>query len=270
MSAAEDYIRALALAITRQEDQTDSEMKGALFLLALRIRALVLTLPDSGIARQLEYPRLAPRILGEIQNTSNRIFAILRTRLEGIERLSLQAAGQLFDTTPPQGRPVSILLEQTRVGVQSLLALFRPNERIGSSEFAAQLMRLLDKSLQLEFLRDTPTDAVADKVVEVRIRKGDEVPVVNKGSVANAWRFRAKAVVAAAYWQIAFNAQQRTAVNAVRVIEEWEWNAVLDPKTCPICRPLDGERSPYPNGFPQGPPPLHPNCRCILIPIYGD
>ena len=260
----EEYIRELALAITRQEDQTDSEMKGALFLLALRIRALVLTLPEGGIARQMEYPRLLPRITSEVQATSNRIFAILRTRLEAVERLSLTAAGELFDAVPPQGRPVSVLLEQTRVGVQSLLTLFRYNERLGSSDFTAQLIRLLDKSLQAEFIKGTPTDEVADKVVEVRIRRGEEVPVVNKGSVANGWRFRTKAIVAAAYWQIAFNAQQRTAVEAVRVIEEWEWSAVLDPKTCPICRPLDGERSPYPAGFPQGPPPLHPNC------VLGD
>jgi hypothetical protein len=64
-----------------------------------------------------------------------------------------------------------------------------------------------------------------------------------------------------------------------------EWNAATDLATCPFCEELDGRRIPtrsnfFDSGdalrvgdaemdFPSGidHPPLHPNCRCSLIPV---
>lgn len=42
------------------------------------------------------------------------------------------------------------------------------------------------------------------------------------------------------------------------------WNAVLDAKTCPICRPLDGTSVPVGQNFTVE-PPVHPNCRCNIV-----
>lgn len=47
-----------------------------------------------------------------------------------------------------------------------------------------------------------------------------------------------------------------------------EWSAV--DTACPdLCQPLDGERVPISADFPEGDPPLHPNCRCSLVVIPG-
>ena len=53
----------------------------------------------------------------------------------------------------------------------------------------------------------------------------------------------------------------------------WQWVAVLDDKVCDRCEFFDGQRwdSQYePVGdapeFPEN-PPLHPNCRCSLVPV---
>lgn len=49
---------------------------------------------------------------------------------------------------------------------------------------------------------------------------------------------------------------------------DWEqqWDAASD--ACEICEPFDGIRVAVNEGFPEGEPPLHPNCRCdvVLIP----
>ena len=78
MTKDEEYIRALALFIPREEDLTDTEIRPLLLALALRIRTLILTLPESPLARQLEYPRLRTTLLPQIQTTSTRIYTILR------------------------------------------------------------------------------------------------------------------------------------------------------------------------------------------------
>lgn len=265
----EEYIRELGLAVTRLEDDTDRDTKGALFELALRIRALLLTLPEGALERQIVYPRLRNRIASEIQTTVNRVLAVLRGRLQTAEDLATGTAGNLFDRPPLRPRELGEILDTTRIGVQTLRTLFTPNPTTGISPFAEQLLRLLDRSVQSRFVQDVRTIAIADAVVGVRYRKGEQFPVVSKGTVANGWRFRVKGLIAAAFWALAYQAQQRAATETSRPITEWQWNAVLDPKTCPVCRPLDGERTALPEAFPEGPPPLHPFCRCVLIPIYA-
>lgn len=48
------------------------------------------------------------------------------------------------------------------------------------------------------------------------------------------------------------------------------WEALLDMKTCSICRALDGETAkpnqPFKNGLYA--PPVHPHCRCFLTLVY--
>lgn len=270
MEAAEAYIRALAEAVTRQEDIIADDTRRELLELAYRLRALLLQLPNAALERQLAYSRLRRRITAEIQYTLNRIFPAITNALEPIELLTLDAAGALFDVAAPLPRNTAQLLSETRIRFQSLNSLFTLRTATGASDFAVQLFRLLDKTVQAAFLQNVPTAELADRVVRVRTRGDRRIPVLTKGTVANSFRSRFKAIVAAAFWAIAYTNQQRTAAGARRRIEGWRWNAVLDPKTCPICRPLDDTTALFPDAFPQGPPPLHPFCRCIVIPMFDD
>lgn len=43
-----------------------------------------------------------------------------------------------------------------------------------------------------------------------------------------------------------------------------KWDATLDSETCDECSKLDGTEIPMNDEFPQGDPPLHPNCRCSI------
>lgn len=46
-------------------------------------------------------------------------------------------------------------------------------------------------------------------------------------------------------------------------IEEWKILATHDEKTCPICSSRDGEQ----HSINEAPVPLHPRCRCTMIPV---
>jgi len=72
----------------------------------------------------------------------------------------------------------------------------------------------------------------------------------------------------------ASNQAQLDAYTQSGVVEAQQWLAT-DP--CPECAPYDGEvvaldASFYSsdNAFQDGEPPLHPNCRCVLIPVLID
>lgn len=51
---------------------------------------------------------------------------------------------------------------------------------------------------------------------------------------------------------------------------DWDqqWDAADD--ACDICEPFDGMRAPVAEGFPDGEPPLHPNCRCDVVLVPPD
>lgn len=78
-------------------------------------------------------------------------------------------------------------------------------------------------------------------------------------------RAQALALVRTAVTQIS-NTARAAAFEQVG-IEEYEWVATLDSRTCPICAPLDGKRFKIGKG-PQ--PPAHPLCRCATAPVVDD
>jgi SPP1 gp7 family putative phage head morphogenesis protein len=52
------------------------------------------------------------------------------------------------------------------------------------------------------------------------------------------------------------------------VLSGWTWVTAHDDRTCPECAPLDGEHFDF--GDKREQPPLHPNCRCSLVPDIKD
>lgn len=54
-------------------------------------------------------------------------------------------------------------------------------------------------------------------------------------------------------------------------VEEYQWLATLDLKTCPLCRPLDGKIFKVGEGIVgKTLTPRHPLCRCTTVPYYDD
>lgn len=270
----DEYLRELAQAITQQEDLNDEEARDVLYELALRIYALLLNdLPDERLERYMRWRQLRTRIILNLLAVNDRIAQQLYNRLATTELLVSEVARRYFQL--PNGavtsRPLTQVLDNTRVVGVQVSRLFVPNPRTGISPFVLQMLQLLEKSVVGMFFTDPPTAEIAAKVVGVRTSAGRQVPVVSKGTVANNWRERVQSIVAAALWGTVQPAIDRAAAAAARTprapqLLQWRWNAVLDPRTCPVCRPLHRRIEADPQDFPQGPPPLHPRCRCVLIP----
>lgn len=268
------YLRELAQAITRQEDLTDAEASQVLYELALRIYALLLaTLPPTSFERQLRWPTIRRQLLPLLLEANARLATLLTTRLEATEPLVLRTNERYFnlpaDSLPP--RPTPELLSTTSVVGTSLEALFTAPPTTGLSPFVLQLLRLLERSIFAAVFRDAPTPDVAASLLTPQIRAGITTLVPLRGTVANAWRERFRSIVAASLWSLVTPAQLRTAEAAPPEAQptQWRWNAILDPRTCPICRPLHNTVAPAPSAFPRGAPPLHPLCRCAVIPLRG-
>lgn len=49
------------------------------------------------------------------------------------------------------------------------------------------------------------------------------------------------------------------------LIAGWTWDASMDYRVCPVCAPLDGKEVKQRNKLPKA--PIHPNCRCAVLPI---
>lgn len=268
-----EYLRQLAQALTRLEDLTTPEAKDVLYELALRIYALLLRLlPEGRMERYMQWSLIRAEILIELQSASAALGAQLYSRIAAAEMVVREPTATFYDipleALPP--RPLETLLDSTIVLGTPISTLYTPDPATGYSPFTLQLMRLLERSVLALFFQEASTAEIANRVMGQRMVGGVPRPLPSRGTVANAWVERYRAIVAASLWSVVTPTQLR-AVAALRLLGAptptlWVWNAILDPRTCPICRPLDGTTAPTPDAFPRGAPPLHPLCRCIVLP----
>ena len=81
------YILALARALTRDEDLLAAEARPLLLELALRIRALLLTLPEGQALRAFTWRTMRLQVLVLLQQISNLIYLQIRTPLLHLHHL---------------------------------------------------------------------------------------------------------------------------------------------------------------------------------------
>lgn len=267
MSTLSDaYLRELARAITRQEDITDERARAILYELALRIYALLLReLPDGRFERIIVWRRLKPQITALLIAASDALAALLLPATFDTEATLQRILSTYFSLPRLAPRPNDVVLRTTTVTGTPLQTLFVPSPLTGVPPFAAQLMRLLERNITAAFFRDDPTPQIAASIIRPRRNS----PIATRGTVAFAWRDRFRAITAASLWALVTpNIERYTPLSAAPV-RRWRWNAVLDPATCPQCRPLHNTTAPTPSAFPYGAPPLHPRCRCVLLPLIA-
>lgn len=263
----QEYLRALASAITRNEDLSNTEANDVLYELALRIYALVRQrLPNSRFERLVLWPRLRSELLPEFLRANDALRQNLYTRITAVETSLPPLVERYFRLAPGTLTPRDLqkALEDSRILNLNAAELFTPNPTTGLPPMVFQLLQLLERQLYPAFFADASTPDATSRIVGTTTQRGRLLPAVRKGTVANAWVERWRSITASALWSLLTPAQKRGATNRTPTL--WRWNAVLDPKTCPICRPLHGKTAQYPSLFLKGPPPLHPLCRCILVP----
>lgn len=275
----DEYLAQSLIALRRNEKSAEDDTKALLLLLLWRFRqSLLASLPDTGIGRSVVAAELLRAFTLELTAYSNQFLNVLLPVLERVDqehpgRAAAYAGftATLRDYAPRTGQQ---LLEQTRSSGQTLATLFTPVRGTTISPYVRAQLNAIKGRLDTAIMRGDPTIEIARGVIAQRTRRGFIQPINARGTLYSQLRNRDTALIANAIWDVSayseraiFERQQRRTArtDAPFAPRGWRWYATLDPATCPICRPLHGRTSDRFTGFPYI-PPVHPRCRCRILP----
>lgn len=255
---------------TRRERQVIKENRPE-FLLAMRkLRRLVQRMSPDGEFRQYEWRQLrreAPQIINDfVVQFTNTLMPELVELERPVQEFGQDYADMDVVTFLPQSEQQileNVFIDSSKL---PLLAYLIYNGRL-----AQDLTNRLNRVVDVGLLRGDPTTKIANDVLRLTVRNGRVLPVVRTGSYANLASTQVNNTLDAALWgQI--NLNLKLAWRDTQPVR-WVWNAVLDSRTCPVCAPLDGQVVPRPptfvsTGYSRTIPPVHPRCRCCILPVY--
>jgi len=278
----QSYVFALLILARRVEKSVAAGIRVPLHTSFLAIRRLVLGLGAATIFRAYQWQQLRGQVMELLVPLNDALGGRLISELHDLAPKVRSRAGRKAGIEPrPLRRDAVGTAQQTRVLGTSVFEEFDRSR--GTSPFIRRQQIELEKTVQSGLLASKSTEQIADDVIGVTRRAGQEVPVVRTGSMARRVLNRVTNFIAGAVWDV-------VNTETIDVFDEaaaradapdtpldganaqpagrgvmWEWVAVLDPATCPICAPLGGQVRSSRNGFGYM-PPVHPNCRCVLLP----
>jgi len=266
----EQFMLLLLKFATRRERQIIQENR-PLFVDTMRnLRRLVQRLSPDGEFRQYEWSRLrreVPRIINElVVGFTNQTMPALVAIERPIQEFAQDYADfdeLTFTAQSEQELLETVFIDQSKL---PLLAYLIYNGRL-----AQDLINKLNRIVDVGLLRGDSTQQIANNVLRLTVRAGKVVPVLNTGSFAKMASTQIQNTLDGAVWGT-INQQVKIAWDGKPPIR-WIWNAVLDSKTCPICAPLHLKEVPkpvtfVPTGYSRTLPPVHPRCRCVILPVY--
>lgn len=275
----DQYLYASYAALSKNERNVQDKIKALLLLLLWRLRqSLLASLPTTGLSRYVIWSSLLPTLTFELRDYNTAFRTILLQELEAIERDHIARASSYAGLAPTlrdyKPRTGDQLLRTTRSGGRTLYDLFALNPLTGTSPFMDTHLRSIRTKVETGLMREDPTIEIARTIVAERTRKGYIQPKNARGTTYSAILNRDTALIANSVWDVSghveraiFARQQykTSTTPAPFASNGWVWHSILDPKTCPICRPLDGTRGTTQTDFPYI-PPVHPRCRCRILP----
>ena len=208
--------------------------------------------------------------------------------IKGQSAALLRAMAQirrLVETLPPEDslfreRAWRELLPQVRDALRPYNEEFANQIRLISAELRPELCRYLDWMRSNErainnvvtkgILDAAPTEEIAEGIVQIIRRQGIEYISTAGPTAGRTIESDAKAIARTAVQDANRQVHEQVwKANEDALSDlEWEWVAVLDSRTCPICAPLDGKRWKKRTDADQW--PAHVNCRCQVVAVNPD
>ena len=267
-NSPESFVLSLGDEIHTLERSIATRLRIAILEAFAHIRLILSRLPDDGIARRLLYQQLRPSLEEALVPLNDALAATLSLEVWAFQRRARALAAKWRGTADLSDEQPEALMRRIRFLAHNLSTYF---ERHSPSQFMREILRLVDRTVERGLLEGTPTAEILQQILPEATRAGRRTLVIRRGTVVNAVRARIDAVIAAALWQTFTGQAERVWAQPPEVFDDgeaivWEWSAILDPKTCPICAPLDGQRRRQPEDFPVL-PQVHPNCRCVVLPV---
>ena len=234
----------LAIAL-RHERKVWRAIRPSLSTALLNTRGLIEEMFPGGQFRQYQWQQLQPRMFEEMRRVSTELVLampeILNEVTPVVRQRILAALGIRY--VPTSREPVQ---SQALVTVVRRALLRAAND--------------IDTKVRSMLLQGELTADIARAVVPTVTSRGALRLSIRKGSTANLVKARIDNMLAETTWSHIADVAMKTFPEA----DDWQWNARLDVLTCPICSALDGQTGPL-STFDQK-PPIHPRCRCLLIP----
>jgi SPP1 gp7 family putative phage head morphogenesis protein len=168
------------------------------------------------------------------------------------------------------GDQVSYAYQNVETAIGKIWKPERPNRRI-AEEVVLEKPLYKDSTLAAGW---AGVSVAEKKRLEAVIRKGiadnktvDEIALeVRKGNVHTISRQQSKALVVTAITSVSTQADHAVYRANERALRGWQYVAVLDARTTPVCAHRDGHI--YPMGDTAHLPPAHFNCRSTTVPVF--
>ena len=258
----------LALAGTT-EGRINRAVRPALVQTMLRVRRAVQTLSPTGQFRNYEWARIAPKILPILETIPKTMLPQLLREVQMMLPSVQEAAAEFANPGDPE--PVDVIPQTQQqllavLGVAGASSLSSLMGRPSINRYTLQMAKELDMLVRSMIMADATTQEISDKILKLTTVNGRPAGQIKTGSFANKMWNRVQNTSAAVVWDGVSKTVTQVLID--QPAKEWVWNAVLDPETCPVCRPLDGQRREKPSQFDRL-PPLHPRCRCAVLPLFG-
>ena len=158
----------------------------------------------------------------------------------------------------------------TRLTVADGTTLTLPNGEVIRKAFSGMSVReseMFSQAVRNGLLTGESTQSIVRRL-KGRLRKGEQESVarqIQKGGLVTARpNNQIRAIVRSSITQVTDAAREQVARENPDVTEKYIYRAVLDSKTTPICRSLDGQVYKWGEG-PE--PPLHFGCRSLRAPL---
>lgn len=213
------------------------------------LQDLIANLPEEAIGRELRYRQLSDLIRATLEPVSQTTLS--ETKEAIVEEIphQLQYAEKIIgegDQLPPMQLTRTQLVE---MATDTEVLGKRIDQLFGEGTFTRAQVTKVDKVVKQGFLLGETNDQIAR----------------NLATAFNGSRRDVSAVTRTAVMDMSQRAHNRFWDANSSVIKMYEFDATFDYRVCPQCYPNEGRRSKDRDALPQ--PPLHPNCRCRLLPL---
>jgi len=216
-----------------------------------RTRSIVEGMPTGALERELAYKQIEFVVRDVFELPARQLTVDLQAALPPEAAAQVTWAAKYIDAVPPA------INETTRAALEAVGDVRILNK--GVSEIAQPLARSqwrrVNKVVRAGFLEGKTNSQIAKDI----------------GATYKASKAEIRAIARTAVMATAQESHDQFWDANSEVIEGWIYDASFDFRVCPICAPLHGTKAKTRPELVEktGLPPIHPNCRCMIIPLTG-